>query len=107
MPPVLHATADVADAAAEVLDRVGGGERALEAAREAEAHHCERLVEPLAERCGRTRVLVLETAGQVLELALGRLRVAVLVRLQRSGSVQRSGNVPPFLQAYEITADSP
>src|SRR5690606_36117140 len=79
--PALDAAAEVARAAVEVLDRVRGGERALERVREAEAHHGQRLVEALTQRGGGAGVLRLQAASEALELLLRRRGLPTLVRL--------------------------
>jgi hypothetical protein len=77
--PAAHVVREPADAAVEVLDRVRRAQRAVERAGHPEALERERLVEAFAQGRGRAGVRALEPGRELLEAALGKGGVDVVV----------------------------
>ena len=88
--PVLHVSREAADAAVQVLDRVGAAQRPVEGTPDAEALQSEGLDEALEQRAGRTGVVVLERARERTEAGLGDGRIVHLPGRAQDPSHARS-----------------
>ena len=70
--PAFYIALHMARAAEQTLDGVRGGERSLEAFRQAQAEHGQRLVEAFSDARGRTRLVGVQAASQVLQQSFRR-----------------------------------
>ena len=66
-PPPFHVALDVAGPAQEALDGIRRNERPLETFGQPESDHRQRFVEAFAHTGGRTRMISVQSAGQVLK----------------------------------------
>ena len=77
--PAFDVPLDVTGATQEALDRIGRGQRPLQPLGQPERDHGERLVEPFPDTGGRTRMLAIQPAGEVLQAPAGRLDVGTRI----------------------------